>query len=199
MRSIAVLPVSVSSAGKGKGKAHDSKARSYVAVTISSDGFIRTFDLSPIVNKLSSEERTLAEYAEQITSVESNAQFDTKGTRLTCLTAVGVAGNANAGADQDEEEDADVLGSDEDATLQAEEDSEEEEEVDEEAEDEELKALEKALKDAQEKGLDLGDLEELLDGGEEIDLDDDEDDEEDDEDDEEAEEEEEDEDEGELE
>ncbi|TKY89719.1 hypothetical protein EX895_001504 [Sporisorium graminicola] len=180
VRSVAVLPVLVSSS-KGKGKA---SARSYVAITISSDGFIRTFDLGSIVNRLSSTEHTLAQYAEQVISVESNAQFDTKGTRLTCLTAVGVAGAANGAADHDEQEDADVLGS-------AEED-EEESDVDVEAEDEELKALERALKDAQEKGLDLDDLEGLLDS-------DDDDDEEVSDDDEVVEDEEEDEDEGELE
>ncbi|EST04647.1 WD40 repeat [Kalmanozyma brasiliensis GHG001] len=166
VRSVTVLPVSVSSA-KGK-----QRATSYVAVTISSDGFIRTFDLSPIVNSLSSTERTLAQYAEQVVSVESNAQFDTKGTRLTCLTAVGVAGSANAGAEQEEEDGADVIGSDEDGDAELEEESEDEE-VDVEAEDEELKALERALKEAQEKGLDLEDLEEMLNGDEEIDLDDD--------------------------
>ncbi|SPO29364.1 related to MAK11 protein (maintenance of killer toxin-encoding satellite M1 dsRNA) [Ustilago trichophora] len=183
VRSIAVLPVSVWS-GKGKQKAQD-KAQSYVAITISSDGFIRTFDLSAIVNSLSSQERSLAEYAERVVSVESNAQFDTKGTRLTCLTAVGVAGNVSA-EQEEEEEDVDVLGSDEDeeaVSLQGEDDSEDED-VDEEAEDEELKALERALKEAQEKGLDLEDLAGLLN---------------EDSDDEEAEEEEEEEDEGELE
>ncbi|KAJ1023232.1 hypothetical protein NDA16_003385 [Ustilago loliicola] len=211
VRSIAVLPVSVaSSSSKGKQKAQDA-AKSYVAVTISSDGFIRTFDLSAIVNKLSSSERSLTEYTGEVVSVESNAQFDTKGTRLTCLTAVGVAGQANASADQDEEDGADVIGSDDEKDVAGlrEEVESEDDEVDMEAEDEELKALERALKEAQEKGLDLEDLEGLL-NGDEIDLDgdEDEDDEEagseddnddDDDDDLEAEEEDEDEDEGELE
>ncbi|CDU25399.1 related to MAK11 protein (maintenance of killer toxin-encoding satellite M1 dsRNA) [Sporisorium scitamineum] len=181
VRSVAVLPVSISSS-KGKQK---TQARSYVGVTISSDGFIRTFDLSPIVNSLTSTERTLSQYAEQVVSVESNVQFDTKGTRLTCLTAVGVAGAANGAADQDEQDDADVIGSDEEEEEEEEEEEDEESDVDMEAEDEELKALERALKDAQEKGLDLEDLEGLLDN--------------DDDDDEVVEDEEEDEDEGELE
>lgn len=199
VRSVAVLPVSIPSPfSKGKQKAQDA-AKSYLAVTISSDGFIRTFDLSPMINQLSSDEHTLAEYTEKVVSVESNAQFDTKGTRLTCLAAVGVAGNA------DEEDGADVLGSDdeEDAAGLRDEQESEDDEVDMEAEDEELKALERALKDAQEKGLDLEDLEGLL-NGDEIDVaeEEDEDDEEfgnDDDDDLEAEEEDEDKDEGELE
>lgn len=202
VRSVAVLPVLVASAsGKGKQKAQD-RARSYVAVTISSDGFFRTFDLSAIVNQLSSTERSLAEYAEQVVSVESNAQFDTKGTRLTCLTAVGLAGTANTSVgleEEDDEEDGDILGSADEDGVDSQEEDESEEEVDMEAEDEELKALERALKDAKDKGLDLEDLEALLDG-DEIDLDEDDDDDDNEagsEDDEEIEEE--DEDEGELE
>lgn len=199
VRSIAVLPVSVStSSNQGKQKASD-KARSYVAVTISSDGFIRTFDLSAIVNSLSSSERTLVKYAENVISVESNAQYDTKGTRLTCLTAVGVAGNANANADDGQEDGDEVIGSDDEdntADLPLNDDDSDDDEVDVEAEDAELKALERALKDAQEQGLDLEDLEGLLDG-DEIDLDEDQDSDDDDE--EVEEDEEEDEDEGELE
>ncbi|CBQ68694.1 related to MAK11 protein (maintenance of killer toxin-encoding satellite M1 dsRNA) [Sporisorium reilianum SRZ2] len=158
VRSVAVLPVSVPSR-KGK-----STQTSYVATTISSDGLIRTFDLGAIVGSLSSTQRTLAQYAAHVVSVESNAQFDTKGTRLTCLTAVGVAGSVSGGAEQDEAEDADVIGSDEE---------EEESEVDVEAEDAELKALERALKDAQAKGLDLEDLEGLLDSDDDDEEDDD--------------------------
>ena len=188
VRSVAVLPVSVAPSTKGKGKA-SGVATSYVAITISSDGFIRTFDLGLIVNRLSSAERTLSQYAEQVVSVESNAQFDTKGTRLTCLTAVGVAATANDAADSDEQEqDAEVIGSDD----EVEQEQDDESEVDEQAEDEELKALERALKDAQEKGLDLQDLQALLDG-------DDDDDEEVSDDNEDEEDEEENEDEGELE
>ena len=196
VRSVAVLPVSVS-AVSGKGKQKAERARSYVAVTISSDGFIRTFDLSAIVNSLSSTERTLAEHEQRIVDVESNAQFDTKGTRLTCLTAVGVA---TTPANEEDDDTADVIGSDDDEVEEEQlVDSDDDDEVDMEAEDQELKALERALKEAQEKGLDLEDLEQLLDGDD--DDEDDEDDEDDDEDDDEAEEEdeEEDEDEGELE
>lgn len=181
VRSIAVLPVKVSEG-----------ARSYVAVTISSDGFIRTFDLSSIVNKLAGDTRPLEAYAAEVVSVESVAEYDTKGTRLTCLTAVGVAGGASADAEEDEAED-EVIGSDDD-------DAEESDEVDEQAEDDELKALERALKDAQAQGLDLEDLEALLDGeDEDEDEDVDEDVSIDDDDDDEAEGEDEDEDEGELE
>lgn len=180
VRSIAVLPVKVSEG-----------ARSYVAVTISSDGFIRTFDLSSIVNKLSGDRRPLEAYAGEVVSVESVAEYDTKGTRLTCLTAVGVAGGASADAEEEEAEE-EVIGSDDD-------EAEESDEVDEQAEDDELKALERALKDAQAQGLDLEDLEALLDGEDEDDDEADEDEEDVSIDDDEDEAEVEDEDEGELE
>ncbi|GAC99763.1 hypothetical protein PHSY_007366 [Pseudozyma hubeiensis SY62] len=191
VRSVIVLPVLLPRGGQS--------TTSYVAITISSDGLIRTFDLSSIITSLSSTPRTRSEYASSIVSVESNAHFDTKGTRLTCLTAVGIAPSTHDNAEQQEQEDeVDVLDS---ADEDDDEEEEEESEVDVEAEDAELKALERALTDAQEKGLDLADLEGLLDGD-----DDDEDDEDEEDDDglvieeaEEDEEEEEDEDYGELE
>ncbi|KAJ9474276.1 Protein MAK11 [Pseudozyma hubeiensis] len=172
VRSVAVLPVLIP---RGK-----QSTTSYVAITISSDGLIRTFDLSTIITSLSSTPRTRSEYASSIVSVESNAHFDTKGTRLTCLTAVGIPPSTHDNPDQNEEQDeVDVL----DSADEGEE--EEESEVDVEAEDAELKALERALKDAQEKGLDLADLEGLLDGDDDQDDEDDNDDDDDDDDDDE--------------
>lgn len=169
VRSVAVLPVLIPRGGQN--------ATSCVAITISSDGLIRTFDLSTIISSLSSTPRTRSEYASSIVSIESNAHFDTKGTRLTCLTAVGIPSSTHANADQQEQEDDEV-----DVIDSADED-EEESEVDVEAEDAELKALERALKDAQQKGLDLADLEGLLDGDDDEDDQDENDDDDDDDDD----------------
>ena len=165
VRSVALLPVRISS-----------HKVSYVGITISSVGLIRTFDLGPIIASLSSTQRTRAEYASKVIDVQSNASFDTNGTRLTCLTAVGVAVTSPNPADQDADDDDDdddhqeshVIVSDNDADQL---DTDDQSDLDVQAEDDELKALERALKDAQAKGLDLADLEELLNANKEEDED----------------------------
>lgn len=140
VRSVSVLPVLVPSGGT-----------SYVATTISSDGLIRVFDLTAIVT---------ATAAGAVVETQCIAQFDTKGTRLTCLTTVGTldADTAHHQDPSDDDDDEAIASDDDEATLE----SAEEDEIDTVAEDEELQALEKALSDAQAQGLDLADLEALF-------------------------------------
>ncbi|EPQ31550.1 uncharacterized protein PFL1_00883 [Pseudozyma flocculosa PF-1] len=200
VKAVSILPVVVPSdaSGKGKGKAEASvPASTWVASTISSDGFIRVFDLTAVCAALSPASagaKTLDAYAEGLVSVEAIGSYNTKGTRLTCLSTVGIpqstakANGDDGDGDEDEDEDEDdgagavVIESDEDAVdvdgMDEDESDGDEGEVDEAAEDAELKRLEKALKEAQAKGLKLEDLEELLEAaeaqGSDFDLDDDE-------------------------
>jgi len=98
----------------------ESKSTTY-ASTISSDGFIRLFDMADVTQALSSTEKPVA--------IESVTSYDTKGSRLTCLAMADdelVADASNAGGKRKRDEDE----------LDGEDASEDEEEQDEEGEDE---------------------------------------------------------------
>ena len=99
--------------------------------TISSDGKVRLYDLA-----------ALPASAEEKTQLEPVAEYDTKGTRLTCL-AVGdgdvaaplANGKRKREADEDDEGDEDALGSHGDANSASEQEGEEAEEEEEEEEE----------------------------------------------------------------
>lgn len=172
VRSVSVLPVLVPGS--------EGRKTSYVATTISSDGLIRVFDLSAIVSSLSTADGVVVE-------AQSIAHFDTKGTRLTCLTTVGTLDTAEVVANDGDDDEADAASRDEAELIASDDEADAAdftnfgEEVDTVAEDKELQALEKALRDAQAQGLDLADLEALMDGDDdEGDSDSDEDDSDDD-------------------
>ncbi|KAN0061474.1 Protein mak11 [Thecaphora frezii] len=171
VKAVSILPVLLpSSPEKGSGQPRST----WVASTISSDGFIRVFDLSRIVSHLptsASAAQPVEAYEQSPVSVEAAGSYNTKGTRLTCLSTVGIPESLTAADDEDGQEQAEGII----ASEGEEEDEEDEEVVDEKAEEEELKRLEKAIKDAQAKGLKLEDLEELLEAaGEERESEDDE-------------------------
>ena len=92
-----------------------------IVATISSDGKLRLYDLAALPS--SSEEKT---------QLEPIAEYDTKGTRLTCLTLadgdganVPANGKRKRGDDEDEDEEVD-LGSGEEGEDGSEGDSDEE-------------------------------------------------------------------------
>ncbi|WFD34783.1 Protein mak11 [Malassezia cuniculi] len=129
-----------------------------LAATISSDGFIRVFNLGEIIGG--------AKTAVAI------AEYNTKRSRLTCLS---VAGYLEAGDAMEEEEAA--ADEDEDDEDEDEDEDEDGEEYDEDAIDAELEELEEKVRRAREAGIVF----------EDDDDDDDEDDEDDDDDDDNAE------------
>ena len=139
----------------------DTKAeQTYAAVTISSDGFVRVFDLFSLpahLKKSNGKEAAVPELA-------SIASYDSRGSRLTCLSVVAVmepAGKGAAAAVEAGQGDEDSEAGDEDE--EAEEDDEEmeaaagddfqDEDVDTDAEEEELQKLEEQIEEAKAAGL----------------------------------------------
>lgn len=122
----------------------DARTSTIVATTISSDGWIRVFDLADVSADPSPPNERV--------QLHAVAEYDTKGTRLTCMVMAdgepaegeeaGVVGKRKRAADSDgEEEDSDedigVTGQDNEWEDEEEEEEEEEEEVEEEEEEEE--------------------------------------------------------------
>ena len=141
----------------------DTKAdQTYAAVTISSDGFVRVFDLFSLpahLKKSNGKEAAVPELA-------SIASYDSRGSRLTCLSVVAVmepAGKGAAAAVEAGQGDEDSEAGDEDEEAEDEEqkgstdvvagDDFQDEDVDTDAEEEELQKLEEQIEEAKAAGL----------------------------------------------
>ena len=97
-----------------------------VVCTISSDGKVRLYDLSALPASSSLEE------GKTMPQLEPVAEYDTKGTRLTCLTladgdadATAPANGKRKRAEDEDEEDADDFEDEDDAAF----DSQQEDEI----------------------------------------------------------------------
>ncbi|PWN51651.1 WD40 repeat-like protein [Violaceomyces palustris] len=121
-----------------------------LATTISSDGLIRVFDLSPIVGRDLGKTKGEVEVVE----VQSLAEYDTNMSRLTCLDVVGISEEEDGGHDGVGEEE-ELIGSD--GEEEEEEEDEEGIEIDTEEEEEELERLQETIRKAKEQGLVLED------------------------------------------
>ncbi|WFD44402.1 Protein mak11 [Malassezia psittaci] len=111
---------------------------SLLATTISSDGWIRVFNMTPLTA------------TEEFLELESIASYDTKHSRLTCLSAVGFDPDSTAAEVEEDTEDIDqsqILDVDHESLP-----SESEAEADEDSE-EELARLEKEVQQAKEAGV----------------------------------------------
>ena len=78
-----------------------------IVISISSDGTIKTFSLASLENAVA---------GDQTMQIEALSSYDTKGTRLTCLTAVAVNDDRSttaAASVRDEDSDSDASDSDE--------------------------------------------------------------------------------------
>ncbi|KDN52379.1 WD40 repeat-like protein [Tilletiaria anomala UBC 951] len=161
VRTVCVQPVKPS--GTNSNEAKDTLA----AVTISSDGLIRAFDLSPLVAAVGS---SRADETASPLELPSAASYDTKGSRLTCLSVAGVLGAPSASTsgvskassgdqadeedndekDEDSAEEVDLVDTDEFVLEGA---SEDDEEPDTDAEEEELRELQKQIDEAKAAGM----------------------------------------------
>lgn len=114
-----------------------------IATTISSDGFIN-FYLLP---------RSLEQSLNVPQQLQPVSNYDTKGSRLTCLTAVGVGNDRTtvASAADAESEDEDSSSEEESDSLDAEEDVMIEDGIEGEEESEEEEEAENALEESDEE------------------------------------------------
>ena len=134
-----------------------------LATTISSDGLIRVFNLTPVTSH------------DESLDLEAIAEYDTKHSRLTCLSTVGFNPDSGAGDAEDEVEDAP-----EDEEIASDFDDDEASDEGDENSDEELARLEEEVRMAREAGVKFdedGGI--ILEEGDEEEEDDDEDDEDD--------------------
>ncbi|CAO1636948.1 unnamed protein product [Jaminaea pallidilutea] len=131
------------------------------ATTISSDGLVRIFDVRSFVQKDAQHDTASPAV------IQSCAEFDTKGARLTCLSVVGGDGSIDGQNALDDDDDVDddqdendggsrKRGAPSDSEYESdftdgEADAQEDEET-------ELKRLEDMLRQAQKEGIDLDDL-----------------------------------------
>lgn len=122
--------------------AADDDAVFLLAVTISSDGLIRVFNLTPVTSH------------DEALDLEPIAQYDTKHSRLTCLSAVGFNPDASL-ADAEDEAEGNLEGPASDMENFEEDDDNEldDEEIDAENSDEELARLEEEVRQAREAGV----------------------------------------------
>lgn len=142
------------------------------ATTISSDGFVRIFNLASLVSSATATAPALPSGAEgeELPTIKPSAEYSTRGSRLTCLSVVGGDGalpsrsGVAAGADSsdEEEEEADEEGEGELFNPISDVDTDPEGEGEGEDEDGELARLEEILREAKREGIDL---EELLKNG----------------------------------
>lgn len=123
-----------------------------LASTISSDGFVRVFDLTPLLS------------GTDVDEVESIAAYDTKHSRLTCLAVAGfdpVSKDDVEAIAAGDDGSSDMEDSDEDAYNSVPEDEDSENE---------LARLEDEVKRARETGLVIDDDGVLLEGDEDEDV-----------------------------
>lgn len=138
------------------------------ATTISSDGFVRIFNLASLVSSATTTAPAVPQEEGQLPVINPSAEYSTRGSRLTCLSVVGGdgalpsrSGTATGGDSSDEEEEEDPEDaegelfnplSDVDTDLEGEGEGGEEDE------EGELARLEEILREAKREGIDLEDL-----------------------------------------
>ncbi|PWN19393.1 WD40 repeat-like protein [Microstroma glucosiphilum] len=140
------------------------------ATTISSDGFVRIFNLASLVSSAGTVAPTApaALEGEELPIIKPSAEYSTRGSRLTCLSVVGGDGalpsrsataTASGGDSSDEEEELeDADGEFFNPLSDMDTDLEGEGEGGEEDEEGELARLEEILREAKREGIDLEDL-----------------------------------------
>lgn len=112
---------------------------SLAAVTISSDGHVRLFDLAPLLAR-----------KDGVIEIESTASYNTKGSRLTCLSVVGVLGSSRKSV---EEEEIESDPEDEEDDDDGESEDDEDEGADTEEEERELEDLQRVIDEAKGAGM----------------------------------------------